>query len=52
MIDDFLINLIHNLVNQNEAPERILEAIIEVHRNFEGVRTNSTNRYEIRDFAE
>jgi len=34
-----LINLIHNLVNQNEAPERILETIIAVNRNFEEVRT-------------
>ena len=34
-----LINLIHNLANQNEAPESIIESIIEVRRNFEEVRT-------------
>ena len=34
-----LINLIHNIANQNEAPESIIEAIIEVRRNFEEVRT-------------
>jgi hypothetical protein len=34
-----LINLIHNLANQHEAPESIIESIIEVRRNFEEVRT-------------
>jgi len=34
-----LINLIHNLANQSEAPESIIECIIEVRRNFEEVRT-------------
>ena len=34
-----LINLIHNLANQHEAPEPIIESIIEVRRNFEEVRT-------------
>jgi hypothetical protein len=34
-----LINLIHNLANQNEAPESIIECIIEVRRNFGEVRT-------------
>ena len=34
-----LINLIHNLANQNEAPESVLEAIIEVRNDFEEVRT-------------
>lgn len=33
-----LINLIHNLANQHEAPESIIESIIEVCRNFEEVR--------------
>ena len=33
-----LINLIHNIANQHEAPESIIEAIIEVRRNFEEVR--------------
>jgi len=33
-----LINLIHNLANQHEAPESIIESIIEVRRNFEEVR--------------
>ena len=34
-----LINLIHNLANQHEAPESIIESILEVRRNFEEVRT-------------
>ena len=34
-----LINLIHNLANQHEAPESTIESIIEVHRSFEEVRT-------------
>jgi len=34
-----LINIIHNLANQNEAPEPVIESIIEVRRNFEEVRT-------------
>ena len=34
-----LINLIHNLPNQHEAPESIIESIHEVRRNFEEVRT-------------
>ena len=34
-----LINLIHNLANQHEAPESIIECIIEVRRNFEEART-------------
>jgi len=34
-----LINIIHNLANQHEAPESIIESIIEVRRNFEEVRT-------------
>ncbi len=29
-----LINLIHNLANQHEAPESIIESIVEVRRNF------------------
>ena len=33
-----LINLIHNLANQHEAPESIIELILEVRRNFEEVR--------------
>ena len=33
-----LINLIHNLAKQNEAPESVLEAIIEVRNDFEEVR--------------
>jgi hypothetical protein len=37
-----LINLIHNLANQHEAPESIIECIIEVRRNFEEVRTAFT----------
>ena len=36
-----LINLIHNLGNQHEAPESIIECIIEVRRIFEEVRTAS-----------
>ena len=32
-----LINLIHNLANQHEAPESIIESILEVRRNFEEV---------------
>ena len=34
-----LINLIHNLANQHEAPESIIESIIDVRRNFKEVRT-------------
>jgi hypothetical protein len=34
-----LINLIHNLANQNHAPEPVVVAIVEVRRNFEEVRT-------------
>jgi hypothetical protein len=34
-----LISLIYNLANQHEAPEPIIEAIIEVRRNFEEIRT-------------
>jgi hypothetical protein len=34
-----LINLIHNLASQHEAPESIIESIIEVRGNFEEVRT-------------
>ena len=34
-----LINLIHNLANQNQAPESVLEAIVEVRNGFEEVRT-------------
>jgi hypothetical protein len=34
-----LINFIHNRANQHEAPELIIESIIEVRRNFEEVRT-------------
>ena len=34
-----LINLIHNLANQHEAPELIIEFVIEVRRNFGEVRT-------------
>ena len=41
-----LINLIHNLANQNEAPDTVLEAIIEVRNNFEEVRT-ALNKGEI-----
>jgi hypothetical protein len=41
-----LINLIHNLANQNEAPESVLEAIIEVRNDFEEVRT-ALNKGEI-----
>ena len=40
------INLIHNLANQNEAPESVLEAIIEVRNDFEEVRT-ALNKGEI-----
>ena len=38
-----LINLIHNLANQHEAPESIIESIIEARRNFEEVRTAFIN---------
>lgn len=41
-----LINLIHNLANQNEAPESVLEAIIEVRNDFEEVRI-ALNKGEI-----
>ena len=41
-----LINLIHNLANQNEAPVSVLEAIIEVRNDFEEVRT-ALNKGEI-----
>jgi len=41
-----LINLIHNLAKQNEAPESVLEAIIEVRNDFEEVR-NALNTGEI-----
>lgn len=34
-----LINLIHNLANQHEAPKPIIEAIIEFRSNFGEVRT-------------
>ena len=34
-----LINLFHNLASQHEAPESIIESIIEVRRNFDEVRT-------------
>ena len=34
-----LINLIHNIANQHEAPGSIIEAITEVRRNFKKVRT-------------
>lgn len=40
-----LITLIHNIANQNQAPETIIEAIIEVRNNFEEVRT-ALNRGE------
>jgi hypothetical protein len=38
-----LINLIHNIANQNEAPEAVLEAIIEVRNDFEEVRIALSN---------
>jgi hypothetical protein len=41
-----LINLIHNLANQNEAPDSVLEAIIEVRNDFEEVRI-AINKGEI-----
>ena len=41
-----LINLIHNLANQNEAPKQVLDAIVEVRKNFEEVRT-ALNKGEI-----
>ncbi len=41
-----LINLIHNLASQNKAPEPVVEAIVEVRRNFEEVRT-ALNKGEI-----
>ena len=41
-----LINLIHNLANQNEAPEPVLEAIVEVRNDFEEVRI-ALNKGEI-----
>lgn len=41
-----LINFIHNLANQNEAPESVLEAIVEVQKDFEEGRT-AINRGEI-----
>ena len=41
-----LINLIHNLANQNEAPEPVVEAIVEVRKSFEEVRT-ALNKGEI-----
>ena len=41
-----LINLIHNLANQNEAPESVLDTIIEVRNDFEEVRT-ALNKGEI-----
>ena len=41
-----LINLIHNLASQNEAPEPVLEAIVEVRNDFEEVRI-ALNRGEI-----
>jgi hypothetical protein len=34
-----MINLIHNLANQHEAPESIIESIVEVRINFKEVRT-------------
>jgi hypothetical protein len=34
-----LIKLIHNLANQHEAPELIIESVIEVRRNFGEVPT-------------
>jgi hypothetical protein len=34
-----LINLIHNLANQNEAPPPVVEAIVEVRKDFEEVQT-------------
>ncbi len=43
-----LINIIHNLANQNEAPEPVIESIIKVRRNFKEVRTAFIkNRSEI-----
>ena len=41
-----LINLTHNLANQNEAPEPVVEAIVEVRKSFEEVRT-ALNKGEI-----
>ena len=41
-----LINLIHNLAKQNEAPDSVIEAIIEVRNDFEEVRT-ALNKGEI-----
>jgi hypothetical protein len=40
------INLIHNLANKNEAPKQVLDAIVEVRKNFEEVRT-ALNKGEI-----
>ncbi len=34
-----LINLIHNLANQNEAPPSVVESIVEVRKDFEEVQT-------------
>ena len=34
-----LINLIHNLANQNSAPPSVVEAIVEVRKDFEEVQT-------------
>ncbi len=34
-----LINLIHNIANQNEAPTSVVEAIVEVRKDFEEVQT-------------
>lgn len=41
-----LINLIHNIANQNEAPTSVVEAIVEVRKDFEEVRT-ALNKGEI-----
>ena len=41
-----LINLIHNIANQNEAPESVIETIVEVRNDFEEVRT-ALNKGEI-----
>ncbi len=34
-----LINLIHNIANRNEAPTSVVEAIVEVRKDFEEVQT-------------
>ena len=40
------IDLIHNLANQNEAPTSVVEAIVEVRKDFEEVRTALNKGFE------